>query len=99
MPIREPIMQRPFSLMEAYARKDLERLILITREEGQQQAPVSRYPGVRDPIANPSTVRCDLRPRVVIMGPGNLRPSEVWLSCSPHECVKALYIHWQAVVV
>jgi hypothetical protein len=79
MPIRKPTIQRPFALTEVYARKDLERLMLMTREEGhQQQAYVSRYAGVRDPIANPSTVRCDLRPRVVIMGSGNLRPSEVW---------------------
>jgi hypothetical protein len=91
MPIHEPIVQRPFALMEVYARKDLERLMLMTREQGhQQQTPVSKYAGVRDPIANPSTVRCNLRPRVVITGPENLRPNEVWLSCSPHECVKAL---------
>jgi len=90
-PIREPIVQRPFALTEVYARKDLERLMLMTREQGhQQQAPVSRYARVRDPIANPSTVHCNLRPRAVITEPENLWPNEVWLSCSPHECVKAV---------
>jgi hypothetical protein len=44
--IRELITQRLFALTEVYARKDLERLVLMMREDGHQQAAVSRYAGV-----------------------------------------------------